>query len=60
MSGDAEPMAQINFDSHVIHWRGPWPYFFVAAPPQIAEQLQRISRAMTYGWGMIPVRPLVR
>lgn len=47
---------QFRFESRVIHWRGPSPYFFVVIPPDEAAELQRLSRAATYGWGMVPVQ----
>ena len=46
---------QFRFEADVIHWRGPSPYFFVAVPPQPAADLRGIARAVTYGWGMVPV-----
>jgi hypothetical protein len=39
----------------VIHWRGPSPFFFAPIPPTEAEQVRRIARVATYGWGVIPV-----
>jgi len=52
--GDA-PLVQLSFEADVIHWRGPSPYFFAPLPAEAAAELQRISRAVTYGWGMVPV-----
>jgi hypothetical protein len=51
----AEPIAELRFEAEVVHWRGPSPYFFVVLPPQPAAEVERIARAVTYGWGMIPV-----
>ncbi len=53
MSSDA--VAEFRFEAQVIHWRGPSPFFFVPVPAGEAEELRRIMRAVTYGWGMIPV-----
>ena len=55
MSGGAEPIADLSFEAEVIHWRGPSPYFFVVLPQEAAAEVQRIARAVTYGWGMVPV-----
>ncbi|MBU1378083.1 MAG: DUF1905 domain-containing protein [Alphaproteobacteria bacterium] len=55
MSDDAEPLAAFSFDAEVIHWRGPSPYFFAALPAEVAAEVQRLARAVSYGWGMIPV-----
>ena len=49
----AEP--QFAFDAEVIPWRGPSPYFFVPLPVEVADEVQRLARAASYGWGMIPV-----
>jgi hypothetical protein len=62
----AEPMdterdipARFSFVTEVIYWRGPSPFFYAPAPPQHAEELRRITRAVTYGWGMTPVEAKV-
>ena len=47
-------LAQIRFETEVIHWRGPSPFFFAPAPPHAAEDLRRLAKIVTYGWGMIP------
>jgi hypothetical protein len=44
-----------RFEAEVIHWRGPSPFFFAPLPAPEAEEVRRISRLVTYGWGMIPV-----
>jgi hypothetical protein len=54
-AGDDELM-QISFEAEVIYWRGPSPFFFVAVPPPHAAELRQVARAVTYGWGMIPVQ----
>jgi len=46
---------QFRFEAEVIHWRGPSPYFFVPVPAEPARELRDLARAVTYGWGMIPV-----
>jgi hypothetical protein len=46
---------EFRFEAEVIYWRGPAPFFFVAIPTDLAEDLQSVARAVTYGWGMIPV-----
>jgi hypothetical protein len=56
MSGaaDRDPM-RFRFEATLIHWRGPAPFVFAPLPPTVAEAIRRISRGVTYGWGMIPV-----
>lgn len=48
-------MIWFRFEATVIHWRGPSPFFFAPIPPQHAEEIRRISKLLTYGWGVIPV-----
>ena len=49
------PLLEFAFEGEVIHWRGPSPYFFVPLPAAEADEVRRVSRAVTYGWGVIPV-----
>jgi hypothetical protein len=46
----------MRFEAEVFQWRGPAPFYFVAVPPEQAADLEAVSRDVTYGWGMIPVR----
>lgn len=46
---------ELRFETEVIAWRGPSPFFFAPVPEPQASELRRIARAVTYGWGMIPV-----
>lgn len=48
-------MQTFSFDADVIHWRGPSPYFFAPLPQDIADEILRLSKLLSYGWGMIPV-----
>ena len=45
-----------EFDAEVFQWRGPAPYFFVAAPAHVDEFLQAHRGELTYGWGVIPAQ----
>lgn len=45
-----------EFSGTIFHWRGPAPYLFVAIPPEQSEEIKSVSRLVTYGWGVIPVR----
>lgn len=49
------PLLELAFEAEVIHWRGPSPYFFAPLPAGEADAVRRVSRAVTYGWGVIPV-----
>ncbi len=48
-------MVEFDFSGTVIEWRGPAPYHFIALPDWVADQIAVVARAVTYGWGMIPV-----
>lgn len=48
-------MVQFKFEAKVIYWRGPSPFFFAPIPPHYGEEIRKISKLVTYGWGMIPV-----
>ena len=52
-------MEQFRFRAKIIHWPGPAPHFFVQIPPDRVEQLRQAARAVSYGWGMIPVRAAI-
>lgn len=57
MAQEAE--TEFAFEAEVIHWRGPSPYFFVPLPAAEAEEIRRLSKVLTYGWGMIPVEAVI-
>ncbi len=48
-------MLTFEFDATLIHWRGPSPYFFAPVPQAIGAEIRRVSKLVTYGWGVIPV-----
>lgn len=48
-------MNVIHFETQVIHWRGPSPFFFAPLPKEQADEIRRLSKLVSYGWGMIPV-----
>lgn len=45
-----------SFAGEVWEWRGPAPYHFITVPDEQSRRLRTIAGAVTYGWGMIPVR----
>lgn len=51
----ADQVTEFRFEAEVVYWRGPSPFFFVAIPPSLVEELRSVARAVTYGWGMVPV-----
>lgn len=46
----------LQFSGALFHWAGPSPFHFVTVPDTEAQMLRDLSRLVTYGWGMIPVR----
>ncbi|SDT44411.1 DUF1905 domain-containing protein [Microlunatus soli] len=46
---------ELRFSGSVWHWRGPAPYYFVSVPDEECLDIKEVARALTYGWGVIPV-----
>jgi hypothetical protein len=44
------------FKGKVFEWRGPAPFYFVAIPQAISEQIEELKSELTYGWGVIPAK----
>lgn len=40
----------------VVTWRGPAPHHFVRVEDDDAALIAETAAAVTYGWGMVPVR----
>jgi hypothetical protein len=55
MSADATHQARFRFETEVLCWRGPAPFFFAPMPAQEAAELRKIARFVSYGWGCVPV-----
>ena len=51
-----EPLASIAFSGPVIEWRGPAPYYFVAVPDELCDDIRDAARLASYGWGCVPVQ----
>jgi hypothetical protein len=45
----------LTFETKLIHWKGPSPFFFAPVPDPQGAEIRRISKFVTYGWGVIPV-----
>jgi hypothetical protein len=60
MTGDGggSPV-RFRFEAVVIDWRGPSPFFFAPIPSRHVEELRNVAKAVTYGWGMIPVEATI-
>jgi Domain of unknown function (DUF1905) len=46
---------ELEFEAEVIEWRGPAPFYFLAVPERMCEDLRMASRDVSYGWGVVPV-----
>lgn len=46
----------MQFAGELYYWRGPSPYHFIKAPEAVCVELRAVSLAVSYGWGMVPVR----
>jgi hypothetical protein len=57
MAKDA--VTHFAFEAEVIYWRGPSPYFYVPVPAPEADEIRQLAKAVTYGWGMIPVEATI-
>jgi len=43
------------FESTLIEWRGPAPFYFLPIPAEVGAQIKEMAAQLTYGWGVIPV-----
>jgi hypothetical protein len=50
---------ELEFSGELWTWRGPAPYHFVSVPEEASSALAAVAPAVSYGWGMIPVRARV-
>lgn len=46
---------QFIFESKVIEWRGPAPFYFATTTDAITKELETSAGHLSYGWGCIPV-----
>lgn len=49
-------MRQFEFDSEVIEWRGPAPFYFAPVPAQVCPEIKEAAWVLSYGWGVVPVQ----
>ena len=46
---------KFEFESKVIEWRGPAPFYFATTPDAITREIETSAGHLSYGWGCIPV-----
>lgn len=49
----------LEFQGEIWYWRGPAPWYFITVPEAVSQYLRDVSPAVSYGWGMIPVRAII-
>jgi hypothetical protein len=50
---------RFKFDTTIIEWRGPAPFFYAPIPQEHVEELRAVAKAVSYGWGCVPVEATV-
>ncbi len=45
----------LTFDTTIIEWRGPAPFFFAPIPAALVADVRRAAKVASYGWGVVPV-----
>ena len=48
-------MMELDFEAEMIEWRGPAPFFFLPIPGPQSDEIRRVAKSVSYGWGVIPV-----
>ena len=46
---------QFKFETRLIEWRGPAPFVYAPVPMEHVEELRRVAKVVSYGWGCVPV-----
>jgi hypothetical protein len=54
-----EPLLELGFESTVIYWRGPSPFFYAPIPLSDVDAVRQAARVASYGWGCVPVEATV-
>jgi hypothetical protein len=46
---------KFEFESTVIEWRGPAPFYFATTPDAVTREIETSAGHLSYGWGCIPI-----
>jgi len=46
---------EFSFSNPLFEWRGPSPFYFVAIPQEVSDEIKLVAKELSYGWGVIPV-----
>ncbi len=47
---------EFEFEAEVFEWRGPAPFYFVATPEEVSQDIEELKSELSYGWGVIPAK----
>jgi hypothetical protein len=50
---------RFTFKTKIIEWRGPAPFFYAPIPAEHVEELRRVAKVVSYGWGVVPVQATI-
>ena len=50
---------EYEFESTVIEWRGPAPFYYAPIPQDISDDIREMANQLSYGWGVIPVSAVI-
>jgi hypothetical protein len=59
MAARKTSQVRFAFETTIIEWRGPAPFFYAPVPVKHAEALRAVAKAVSYGWGCVPVEAAV-
>jgi hypothetical protein len=43
------------FSGELFEWRGPAPFYWLALPGEVCDEIRAEAAEVSYGWGAIPV-----
>lgn len=49
----------LRFSGRLYEWRGPSPFHFIDLSPEASDAIAEVRKALTYGWGVIPVTAII-
>jgi hypothetical protein len=52
-------MLKLSFETTIIEWRGPAPYFYAPIPAEHVDDVRRAAKVASYGWGVVPVEATI-
>jgi len=44
-----------SFSAELFEWRGPAPFFWLALPADVCDDIRDEAAEASYGWGAVPV-----